>query len=51
MSEATAPHWRLFPKYATLIIAVVAGVLAVSGAISIYSQPRRGTTFTIALPV
>ena len=29
------PRWRLFPKYATLIIAVVAGVLVVSGAINL----------------
>jgi len=34
------PRWRLFPKYATLIIALVAGVLLVSGAISIYFSYR-----------
>ena len=35
------PRWRLFPKYATLIIAVVAGVLVVSGAISLCSRGAR----------
>ncbi|MEO6363617.1 MAG: cache domain-containing protein, partial [Caldimonas sp.] len=30
------PRWRLFPKYALLIIALVGGLLIASGAISIY---------------
>ena len=29
-----APRWRLFPKYATLIIALVGGVLLASAAIA-----------------
>src|SRR5690349_5945751 len=48
-SQMIAPHWRLFPKYATLIIAVVAGVLAVSGAISIYFSYRETRTQLVAL--
>ena len=29
-------RWRLFPKYATLIIALVGGMLVASGGISLY---------------
>ncbi|WP_213956529.1 ATP-binding protein [Variovorax sp. dw_954] len=49
LAHVTAPHWRLFPKYATLIIAVVAGVLLVSGAISIYFSYRETRTQLVAL--
>ena len=35
------PRWRLFPKYATLIIALVAAVLITSGAISIVFSWRE----------
>jgi signal transduction histidine kinase len=35
------PHWRLFPKYATLIIALVGGVLLVSGALSLLFSWRE----------
>src|SRR5580765_7118049 len=44
-----APRWRLFPKYATLIIALVAGVLAASGAVSIYFSYRETRAQLIAL--
>jgi len=43
------PRWRLFPKYATLIIALVAGVLLVSGAISIYFSYRETRAQLVAL--
>jgi signal transduction histidine kinase len=36
-----SPHWRLFPKYATLIIALVGGVLLVSGALSLLFSWRE----------
>jgi signal transduction histidine kinase len=35
------PQWRLFPKYATLIIALVGGVLLVSGALSLLFSWRE----------
>ena len=38
-----APHWRLFPKYTTLIIALVAGVLLASAAMAC----RLGIRFTL----
>jgi hypothetical protein len=34
------PRWRLFPKYALLIIALVGGLLAASGAIGLYFSWR-----------
>ena len=34
-------RWRLFPKYAMLIITVVGGVLIASGAIGVYSRGAR----------
>jgi len=43
------PRWRLFPKYATLIIALVAGVLIVSGAISIFFSYRETRAQLVAL--
>jgi signal transduction histidine kinase len=36
-----APRWRLFPKYATLIIAVVASVLGASSAVSLVFSWRE----------
>ena len=44
-----APRWRLFPKYATLIIALVAGVLAASGAVSIYFSYKDTRAHLVAL--
>jgi hypothetical protein len=35
------PRWRLFPKYATLIIAVVASELAVTAAVSLVFSWRE----------
>ncbi|HEX6020142.1 MAG TPA: cache domain-containing protein, partial [Burkholderiaceae bacterium] len=43
------PRWRLFPKYATLIIAVVAGVLVVSGAINLVFSWREVRANLVAL--
>jgi signal transduction histidine kinase len=43
------PRWRLFPKYATLIIAVVAGVLVVSGAINLVFSWRETQAHLVAL--
>ena len=43
------PRWRLFPKYATLIIAVVAGVLVVSGAINLVFSWREIQSHLVAL--
>ena len=43
------PRWRLFPKYATLIIAVVAGVLVVSGAINLVFSWREIQAHLVAL--
>jgi signal transduction histidine kinase len=45
------PRWRLFPKYATLIIAVVAGVLVASGAISLLFSWREIQAHLVALQV
>ncbi len=44
-----APRWRLFPKYATLIIALVAGVLIANGAISVYFSWRETQSNLVAL--
>ena len=44
-----APRWRLFPKYATLIIALVAGVLLASGAVSLYFSWRETQAHLVAL--
>src|SRR4051794_18688841 len=43
------PRWRLFPKYATLIVAVVAGVLVISGAISLAFSWRETRSHLVAL--
>ena len=45
------PRWRLFPKYALLIIALVGGMLVASGAISIYFSWRENEQDLIALQV
>jgi len=44
-----ALRWRLFPKYATLIIALVAAVLGASGAVSIYFSYRETRAQLVAL--
>ena len=44
-----SPRWRLFPKYASLIIALVAGVLIASGAISIFFSWREIQANLVAL--
>ncbi|MCX7177640.1 MAG: cache domain-containing protein, partial [Proteobacteria bacterium] len=44
-------RWRLFPKYATLIIALVAGLLMVSGTISIYASFRETQEHLFALQI
>ena len=43
------PRWRLFPKYATLIIALVAGVLIASGTVSLYFSWREIQANLVAL--
>jgi signal transduction histidine kinase len=45
------PRWRLFPKYATLIIAVVGGVLVASGAVSLVFSWREIQAHLVALQV
>ena len=42
-------RWRLFPKYATLIILVVSGVLVASGAVSVYFSWRETQAHLVAL--
>ena len=44
-----APRWRLFPKYASLIIALVGGVLIASGAVSVYFSWREIQDNLVAL--
>jgi len=44
-------RWRLFPKYATLIIALVVSLLVVSGAISIYASYRETQEHLVALQI
>ena len=44
-----SPHWRLFPKYATLIIALVGGVLIVSGAVSLLFSWREISGHLVSL--
>ena len=44
-----APRWRLFPKYATLIIALVGGVQVASGAISLVFSWREIEDNLVAL--
>jgi hypothetical protein len=43
------PRWRLFPKYALLIIALVGGLLAASGAIGLYFSWRDNEQHLLAL--
>ncbi|HET7528059.1 MAG TPA: hypothetical protein VFK10_19115, partial [Burkholderiaceae bacterium] len=43
------PRWRLFPKYAVLIIAVVAGVLVISGVINLVFSWREVRSHLVAL--
>ena len=42
-------RWRLFPKYATLIISLVAGLLVTSGAVSIYFSYYDTQNYLVAL--
>jgi signal transduction histidine kinase len=42
-------RWRLFPKYATLIIALVGGMLVASGAISLYFSYRENQQHLVTL--
>jgi len=42
-------RWRLFPKYATLIIALVGGMLVASGSISLYFSYRENQEHLVAL--
>ncbi len=42
-------RWRLFPKYATLIIALVSGMLVASGGMSLYSTYRENQEHLVAL--
>jgi signal transduction histidine kinase/ActR/RegA family two-component response regulator len=44
-----ASRWRLFPKYATLIILVVSGVLVSSGAVSLYFSWRETQAHLVTL--
>jgi len=44
-------RWRLFPKYATLILSLVAGLLLASGSVSIYFSYRDTQEHLIALQV
>ena len=43
------PRWRLFGKYATLIIALVGGALLASGLVSLYFSYRENQEHLIAL--
>jgi signal transduction histidine kinase len=45
------PRWRLFPKYALIIIAVVGSLLAASGAIGIYFSYRETEAHLVALQI
>ena len=45
------PRWRLFPKYALLIIALVGGMLVASGAVGIYFSYRESRANLAALQV
>jgi signal transduction histidine kinase len=44
-----APRWRLYPKYATLIIAVVASELVITGAVSLMFSWREIRSHLVAL--
>jgi len=43
------PRWRLFAKYATLIIALVGGALLASGMVSLYFSYRENQEHLVAL--
>ena len=45
----TAPRWRLFPKYAPLIIALVGSLLVVSGGVGLYFSWRDNQDHLVAL--
>ena len=45
------PRWRLFPKYATLIIVVVASELVITGAVSLLFSWREIQSHMVALQV
>ena len=45
------PRWRLFPKYALLIIALISALLIASGAVSIYFSYRETREHLVALQV
>jgi len=45
------PRWRLFPKYAAIIIAVVGGLLIASGAIGVWFSYRETESHIAALQV
>ncbi|HUP07028.1 MAG TPA: cache domain-containing protein, partial [Caldimonas sp.] len=45
------PRWRLFPKYAAIIIAVVGGLLVASGAIGVWFSYRETQSHIVALQV
>ena len=42
-------RWRLFPKYALLIIALVAGMLLASGAVGIWFSYQENQNHLVAL--
>ena len=42
-------RWRLFPKYATLILALVASMLVASGAVGLYFSYRENQDHLLAL--
>jgi len=42
-------RWRLFPKYATLIILVAAGVLVAGGVLSLYFSWSETRAHLVAL--
>ncbi|MBN8508693.1 MAG: cache domain-containing protein, partial [Burkholderiales bacterium] len=44
-----APRWKLFPKYAALIIALVATLLVASGAVGLYFSYRENVQHLVAL--
>ena len=47
----TARRWRLFPKYALLIIALVGGMLLAASAVSLYFSWRETRQHLVALQV
>jgi GAF domain-containing protein/HAMP domain-containing protein len=49
VARPAAPRWRLFPKYALLIIALVAGMLLASGAVGIWFSYQENQEHLVAL--